>query len=230
MNKTSNQNFFISMSNTANIIDAACFAELCGLSFTRFLSLDMSGISGRPQPVISHFLKCVSCWLRTKGVRSAYVWVLEYPARGRLNCHMLLHVPEALKSAFARKERRWLGQAGMPWRRDMLVSTKIGIRSGANNRALTDGERLVNLEYVLSYILKGAERETCDRLEIKWGPQGTILGKRCGTSQSIGARARTAAGYQPRPSERGVILFKKRYRLSQASRPSEGRSSVSAHP
>lgn len=51
----------------------------------------------------------------------------------------------------------------------------------------------VNLEVALAYILKGANSEAASRYALdRLQPGGRVIGKRCGTSQNIGAKARKA--------------------------------------
>tara|TARA_R110001599_G_scaffold118376_5_gene287560 strand:- start:802 stop:993 length:192 start_codon:yes stop_codon:yes gene_type:complete len=51
----------------------------------------------------------------------------------------------------------------------------------------------VNLEAALAYILKAANREAASQFALdKLQPGGRVIGKRCGTSQNIGAKARNA--------------------------------------
>lgn len=57
----------------------------------------------------------------------------------------------------------------------------------ANNRGLYT----VNLNATLAYVLKGASREAAERFGLeRIEPGGCVIGKRCGTSQNIGAKAR----------------------------------------
>ncbi|MEQ1495160.1 MAG: hypothetical protein ABL912_05275 [Novosphingobium sp.] len=71
----------------------------------------------------------------------------------------------------------------------MIHSKPIGGRLGleAGNPDL----HAINLEAALAYFLKGAGREasSCFGLE-RLEPGGRVIGKRCGTSQNIGAKAR----------------------------------------
>jgi hypothetical protein len=197
----------------ADLIDATSFAEWRGFPLNRFVSIDLSGLEMRPQKFISSFLKRVGDWLRTNASPVVYVWVLENPPRGHLNCHILVHVPELLMKRFRRRQRGWCEQAGARWNKSLIRSQKVGIKPGTRDRKLSLGERLEHTEYALSYMLKGADREVCDLLRIDWDAQGGIIGKRAGTSERIGRKARRQAGYSAPTSRRGAFLIADRYRL-----------------
>lgn len=72
-----------------------------------------------------------------------------------------------------------------------ILSKPIGGRLGleAGNPDL----HAINLAAALAYILKGASAEAASQFDLKrLEPGGRIIGKRCGTSQNIGAKARKA--------------------------------------
>jgi len=197
----------------AELIDATSFAEWCDFPLNRFVSIDLSGLEMRPQKFISSFLKRVGDWLRMNASPVAYVWVLENPPRGHINCHILIHVPESLMRRFRLRQRHWCECTGAKWNKSFIRSQKVGIKPGTRDRKLSLGERLEHTEYALCYMLKGADREICELLRIEWHAQGRILGKRNGTSQSIGRKARQQAGYSPPLSRRGATLIGDRYLL-----------------
>ena len=71
----------------------------------------------------------------------------------------------------------------------MIHSKPIGGRLGleAGNPDLHE----INLEAALAYVLKGASSEAASQFGLeRLEPGGRIIGKRCGTSQNIGAKAR----------------------------------------
>jgi hypothetical protein len=108
------------------------------------------------------------------------------------HCHILVYVPAALVSLVMGLQRRWLRRiTGKPYRSRVIHSRPIGGRLGLEigNPDL----HTINLQSALSYVLKGASQEAAaqsnlERLE----PGGRVIGKRCGTSQNIGAKARNA--------------------------------------
>ena len=51
----------------------------------------------------------------------------------------------------------------------------------------------INLVVALAYLLKGASPEAASQFALeRLKPGGRVIGKRCGTSQNIGAKARKA--------------------------------------
>ncbi len=73
----------------------------------------------------------------------------------------------------------------------MIHSKPIGGRLGleTGNPAL----HAINLQTALAYVLKGASPEAASQFALKrLEPGGRVIGKRCGTSQNIGAKARKA--------------------------------------
>jgi hypothetical protein len=103
---------------------------------------------------------------------------------------LLAHVPGDLVSIVTRLQRGWLRNiTGHPYRARVIHSKPIGGRLGLE----TGNPELhaVNLEVALAYILKGASAETASRFGLsRLEPGGRVIGKRCGTSQNIGAKAR----------------------------------------
>ena len=77
----------------------------------------------------------------------------------------------------------------MPYRARVIHSRPIGGRLGLE----TGNPQLhaINLEAALSYVLKGASDAAAAQFNLeRHEPGGRIIGKRCGTSQNIGAKAR----------------------------------------
>jgi hypothetical protein len=91
-----------------------------------------------------------------------------------------------------RLQRGWLRRiTGQPYRARVIFSRPIGGRLGleVSNPDL----HAVNLVEALGYILKGACPEAVSQVGLEQQkPGGRIIGKRCGTSQNIGAKARKA--------------------------------------
>ncbi len=129
------------------------------------------------------------CLLR-HGSKTAWLWAHENGDGKGGHCHLLAHVPAHLVQAVTSLQRGWLRRiTGQPYRARVIYSKPIGGRLGleAGNPEL----HAINLDVALGYVLKGASAEAAfqfnlDRLEAG----GRIIGKRCGTSQNIGAKAR----------------------------------------
>lgn len=142
------------------------------------------------------FLDLMSKALARHGSPTAWIWTHESAtAKGQDkggHCHMLAHVPAPLVAVVANLQRGWLRRiTGQPYRARVILSKPIGGRLGLE----TGNPQLhaVNLQVAFGYLLKGASQEAAaqfglERLE----PGGRVIGKRCGTSQNIGAKARNA--------------------------------------
>lgn len=211
MNSASRPNQYITKKQTASVIDAVDFAYRRNMPLTRFISVDLSSYANPPRTFINRFLKPSGEYLAFDGAARAYAWFLENPPGGRLNAHILIHVPRDMTKAFSRNEQTWARMAGLELEPNTMVREKIG-----GCHSISSGEFLRSYETVVGYCLKGSEQEARDALCLGWEEkknQGTILGKRVGWSESIGKAARARAGYSHLSSERGALLFPLRYRL-----------------
>jgi hypothetical protein len=138
------------------------------------------------------FLDLMTRALARHGGATAWLWVHENGDRKGGHCHLLAHVCPDRVARITRLQRGWLRRiTGGAYRARVIRSKPIGGRLGLEmgNPDL----HAVNLGEALSYVLKGAcpaaaAQFGLDRLE----PGGRIIGKRCGTSQNIGAKARKA--------------------------------------
>lgn len=172
-----------------NIIQAVIFSDRIA-PFSHFLTIrNITEVHDRPQRTITTLLKYIGDWLRFHAASPLRaVWALESPA-GIQHVHIVLHVPEALTRRFTKRLRGWLKLAGIPRRAGTVRSKPVG-----------------DLKDRLGYILKGTEERACralrNELLITHIPQGYVIGKRCGTSQAIGAAARRGTA----PTARGLAV------------------------
>ena len=75
----------------------------------------------------------------------------------------------------------------------MIHSKPIGGRLGLE--AGNPGLHAVNLEMALAYVLKGANPDAASQFGLELvKPGGRVVGKRCGSSQNISAKARMTGG------------------------------------
>jgi hypothetical protein len=106
------------------------------------------------------------------------------------HCHLLAHVPASLVQRVTRLQKGWLRLiAGQPYRSRVIFSRPIGGRLGLerSNPAL----HAANAKAAVDYLLKGASPATATKLNLdKLEAGGRIVGRRCSTSQNIGATAR----------------------------------------
>lgn len=114
-----------------------------------------------------------------RGGQAAALWVRENgPSKGS-HVHILLHVPEGVN--LGSRTRRWVE----------LATSRSYKRGVVRTRTLPRGEAYgVNLNNVLTYMLKGASAETAATLNLpRQIPGGVVIGKRCGGTQNIWAAA-----------------------------------------
>ena len=134
--------------------------------------------------------------LARHGSRTAWLWTHEnVPGNGHDkggHCHLLAHVPAALVPVVTALQRGWLRRiTGQPYRARVIHSKPIGRRLGLETG--NPDLHAVNLEAALAYVLKGASPDAASKFGLeRLEPGGRIIGKRCGTSQNIGAKARKA--------------------------------------
>ncbi|NTZ41780.1 hypothetical protein G7A66_01490 [Altererythrobacter sp. SALINAS58] len=128
--------------------------------------------------------------LARHGSPIAWLWVHENGHNKGGHCHLLAHVPPGHVRRLSGLQKGWLRRiTGQPYRPRVIHSKPIGGRLGleAGNPEL----HAVNLEVALAYVLKGASPDAAARFGLeRLEPGGRIIGKRCGTSQNIGAKAR----------------------------------------
>ncbi|MEQ1541857.1 MAG: hypothetical protein ABL926_06335 [Novosphingobium sp.] len=192
-NLANRESHSLSSAQVSNLIAASEHASTIGLPFTRMITIhwecaglplaDMARATGRFTDLMAKFLS-------RHGKRTAWLWVHENGVRKGGHCHLLAHVPADHVPALSALQRRWLRSiSGKPYRARVIYSKPIGGRLGLE--ACNPDLHAINLEEVLAYVLKGATHEaaSCFNLE-RLEPGGRVIGKRCGTSQNIGAKAR----------------------------------------
>lgn len=187
----------LTAAQVANLWLAMLHAEKLGLPFTRMVTIhwqaagvkleDMAKATGR-------FTDLLTKTLARHGSATAWVWVHENAEKVSLDkgghCHLLVHVPACLASRVARLQRGWLRQiTGQSYRARAIQSVPIG---GRLRLEVTNPELLArNQRAAFQYIMKGTDENTADQFGIeRLEPGGRVIGKRCGTSQNIGAEAR----------------------------------------
>ena len=194
-NLATRESHALSGAHVGNLVGASIHADAIGLPFTRMITVhweaagvaldDIARATGR-------FIDMLSKTLARHGNTTAWLWVHENGDRKGGHCHLLAHVPAALVGIVTRLQKGWLRTiTGNLYRARVIKSVPIGGRLGleGSNPAL----HVINRDAALYYLLKGADEATAtafglDRLEAG----GRIIGKRCGTSQNIGAKARAA--------------------------------------
>lgn len=198
-NRANRESHALTALQIANLKAAGRHAEKIGLPFTRMISIHWQA-AGVPLASMAkatgRFTDLMAKALARHGGRAAWLWTHENVAGNGHDkgghCHLLTHVPADLVPVLSALQRGWLRRiTGQPYRARVIHSKPIGGRLGleAGNPNL----HAVNLEAALAYVLKGASPEAASQFSLeRLEAGGRVIGKRCGTSQNIGAKARNA--------------------------------------
>ena len=195
-NRADRESHALSAAHVANLTAAARHAGAIKLPLNRMVTIHWEA-AGVPlagmAKATGRFLDLLTKWLARQKSRTAWLWVHEGGDGKGGHCHLLAHVPPECVKALTGQLRGWLGRiTGNPYLRRVIHSKPIGGRLGLE-RGNPD-VHAINLEAALSYVLKGASPEAASQFALeRLEPGGRVIGKRCGTSQNIGAKARKAA-------------------------------------
>ena len=195
-NRADRESHALSAAHVANLTAAARHAGAIKLPLNRMVTIHWEA-AGVPlaggAKATGRFLDLLTKWLARHKSRTAWLWVHEGGDGKGGHCHLLAHVPPECVKALTGQLRGWLGRiTGNPYLRRVIHSKPIGGRLGLE-RGNPD-VHAINLEAALSYVLKGASPEAASQFALeRLEPGGRVIGKRCGTSQNIGAKARKAA-------------------------------------
>ena len=182
----------LSPQQVSNLVAAAAHAASIGLPFTRMVTIHWQA-AGLPLSAMAtatgRFLDLLTKALARHGSRTTWIWVHENGDEKGGHCHLLFHVPAGLVDKLNRLSIKWLGIiTGRPYRARVIRSRPIGGRLGIE---VSQPElHRVNVDAAMAYVLKGATPVAgklfgLDRLD----PGGLVVGRRCSTSQNIGAKA-----------------------------------------
>lgn len=194
-NRGDRQSYGLTEAQVGNLIAAAVHAIRIGLPLNRMMTIhwEAQGVPERAMAkATGHFLDLVTKTLARRGLLTAWVWVHESGDGKGGHCHMLIHLPAGVAKTIAAKQRRWLRAiSGHPYRERVILSRPIGGRVGLEDtNPVLYGE---NLKAAMSYLLKGAHPRAAQIYDIqRYEPGGRVTGKRCGTSQNVGPKARGA--------------------------------------
>ncbi|WP_223176472.1 hypothetical protein [Sphingomonas lutea] len=193
-NRAERVSYALSAAQIANLSAAGGYSVAIGLPFTRMLTIhwEAAGVplSGMAKAT-GRFTDLLTKCLTRHGSKTAWLWVHENGDGKGGHCHLLAHVPAHLVQTVASLQRGWLRRiTGQPYRARVIYSKPIGGRLG-----LEEGNpelHAINLDAALGYLLKGASDKAAAQFRLeRLEAGGRIIGKRCGTSQNIGAKART---------------------------------------
>ncbi|TIL42790.1 hypothetical protein [Mesorhizobium sp.] len=192
-NRADRESYALTLAHVANLRAAERHADKIGLPFTRMVSIHWEA-AGVPLAGMANatgrYTDLMAKALARHGSRSAWIWTHENGDGKGGHCHLLAHVPADLVAVLTGLQRGWLRRiTGQPYRARVIHSRPIGGRLGLEKG--NPDLHAINLEAALSYILKGASEAAATKFNLeRLEPGGRVIGKRCGTSQNIGAKAR----------------------------------------
>jgi hypothetical protein len=185
------------------LVDVAVYSFCDGIHLNCWFSLhcDTAGVDrSNLHSFFVSFMHQVSTWVhRNTGQPIRYLFVFENPTpgsapgkHGGLNMHVLLHVPFSLWPRFSSLAkgslvRSWLKQAGGTYKRKVIRFDRLRYADTSD----ADSYLRHGLLGTLLYVLKGLDPTAPNVLGVEREPQGVILGKRCGHSQSLSPSKRT---------------------------------------
>lgn len=192
-NSAARQSHALSSGQIANLIAASAHATEIGLPFNRMITIHWEA-AGVPLDGMARatgrFIDLLTKTIVRHGGKTAWLWVHEGGEKKGGHCHLLAHVPADLVATITKLQRGWLRCiTTRPYKASVIHSTPIGGRLGVEegNPAL----HAANLEVAIKYLLKGADPAAAELYGLeRIEDGGLVIGKRCGTSQNIGAKVR----------------------------------------
>jgi len=176
----------ISLRNAENVIQGAGFAAQIDAPLNRhfIISWEVAGFQGRVKEAQRHLLDLARHWLSPRGHKLTYVYAIETGHKLGYHLHLVIHLPDELIRQFDIMLRHsWIPRiTGESYVKGSVKMTKDTQKRENYHQSKRD---------LLRYILKGVNQEASEILG--WRPRegaGFVSGKRCGTSQNIGPRAR----------------------------------------
>lgn len=192
-NRADRESNALTSEQVGNLFAASEHANLIGLQFNRMVTVHWQA-AGVPLEAMAaatgRFTDLLTKAMARHGCRTAWAWVHEGGEGKGGHCHLLCHVPPALTGLLARRQRGWLKTiTGRPYRARVLLSRSIGGRKGLEIG--NPGLHAINLSAALAYLAKGAAPEAAEQYHLtRLESGGRVIGKRAGTSQNIGRKAR----------------------------------------
>lgn len=195
-NHADRQSFALTGLHIANLDASERHARAIGLPFTRMITIHWKA-AGLPLEGMAKatgcFVDSLTRWLSRRGYRTAWLWVHENAGDKGWHCHLLVHIPADLVTDLVAAQKRWLRRiTGRPYKAKVIRGDPLGgrLRLETGNPEL----HFENARAALAYLCKGAPQAALDAAGIdrQHKPQGPIIGRRCSTSQNIGAKARKA--------------------------------------
>lgn len=207
-----------SFAQTCTIIDAVLYSFCAATWLNRSITIHFAkgGVRPRARALLKYYLKHAGDWLNKRAFGPIhYVYVFENPENGGEHVHILMHVPYGLWRDFVKAEQRWieagLGKLGGEYHQKVLVDEPVyQFAQFTKGSANLDKFLKYGLRNSLLYLLKGSgngilpllgiDEDEAKRLSkrLRPSPQGYIIGKRVGFSQSLSHRRHIFPGRQLR--------------------------------
>jgi hypothetical protein len=158
---------------------------------------------------MTEFFKKLATWMGRHDLPTAYLWTLEKSNRIGLHQNLAIHVPKRLFPKLVRALPKMI-PGFIP---DRHILEVISDPDGPPKYFFHVNQRRGTLRYFLKGMDHRATFDGPDGEPRNWGDhvgvehrgqQGTISGKRYGTSASLGTAARRKAGYEDRTSPDGI--------------------------
>jgi hypothetical protein len=183
----------LTAAQAAGLTAAAHHAGIIGLPLNRMTTIhwERAGVplSGMVKAT-GRYVDLVTRWMAQHHQRTAWLYVHENGQGKGGHCHLLLHVPPGLVRALSGQQRAILKRiTGKPYRARVIKSDPVGGKLGIERTM--PNLHAVNVARALGYLVKGADDEAAALLDLyRLDGGGPVIGKRCGTSQNIGAKRR----------------------------------------
>lgn len=195
-NSASRKSHALKRAQVENLLAAVRFAGEIDLPFNRMINIHWEAAGVPLSEMVratGRFIDLLSKTIVRHGGKTAWVWTHEGGEKKGGHVHILAHVPNDVIDVVTGLQRRWLKAiTGNPYRSGVIRTKPIGPRRGVetSNPALHQE----NLKKVSLYIVKGLAPDLAQEVGIsRPEPGGMVIGKRCGTSQNIGRKARAKA-------------------------------------
>lgn len=192
-NRRDRQSDALTPRQVGDLIAAARHANDIGAPLNRMITIHWEAAGVQPLVIAranGRFIDLLGKAIARHGGMTANIWVQESGEGKGGHCHILTHVPAAIVPVITRRQLGWLRAiTGHKYRGRVIHSDPIGGRLGLETS--NPDLHAANLAEALWYVLKGADGPAATAYSLlRLEPGGRCFGKRCGTSQNIGAKAR----------------------------------------
>lgn len=168
---------------------SAAYAVEVGMALNRHTTFNLSQLGVAPDrgaPAVTRVTKLLREWLAKRGSTTAFLWVRE--GKGGSHVHLVWHLPPGVP--IKRRTRAWacILAGGRAPSGSVFTTT---IRGWSATTREQSALYWANLNSLVTYILKGWHDDAMALLRSEGaGSGGEVIGKRCGTSNNLGATAR----------------------------------------